>query len=90
MNFWPAAALLSVGFGAIHSGNSGEAKTGLVAAGLIGSFSALTLRRTGSVWSAVGFHMSWDWGESYLYSVPTVAGCRPGTCSIPRSTGRFG
>jgi uncharacterized protein len=78
MSFWPAAALLSVGFGAIHSGNSGEAKTGLVAAGLIGFFFCLTLRRTGSLWWAVGFHMSWDWGESYLYSVPDSGGMSPG------------
>jgi membrane protease YdiL (CAAX protease family) len=78
MNFWPTAALLSVAFGAIHSGNSGEAKTGLVAAGLIGFFFCLTLRRTGSLWWAVGFHMSWDWGESYLYSVPDSGTMLPG------------
>jgi CAAX protease family protein len=78
MNFWPAAALLSVAFGAIHGGNSGEARTGLVAAGLIGFFFCLTLRRTGDLWWAVGFHMSWDWGETYLYSVPDSGGMSPG------------
>ena len=78
MNFWPAAALLSISFGAIHSGNSGEAKTGLVAAGLIGFFLCLTLRRTGDLWWAVGFHMAWDWGESYLYSVPDSGALLPG------------
>jgi CAAX protease family protein len=78
MNFWPAAALLSVGFGAIHSGNSGEARTGLVAAGLIGFFFCLTLRRTGNLWWAVGFHMSWDWGETFLYSVPNSGTVMPG------------
>jgi membrane protease YdiL (CAAX protease family) len=70
MHFWPTAALLSISFGAIHGSNPGEAKTGLVAAGLIGFFFCLTLRRTGNLWWAVGFHMAWDWGESYLYSVP--------------------
>jgi membrane protease YdiL (CAAX protease family) len=70
MSFWPAAALLSISFGAIHGSNPGEAKTGLVAAGMIGFFLCLTLRRTGDLWWAVGFHMAWDWGESYLYSVP--------------------
>jgi hypothetical protein len=78
MNFWPAAALLSVGFGALHGGNPGEAKTGLVAAGLIGFFFCLTLRRTGNLWWAIGFHMSWDWGETYLYSVPNSGGKMPG------------
>jgi membrane protease YdiL (CAAX protease family) len=78
MNFWPAAALLSISFGAIHGTNPGEAKTGLVAAGLIGFFFCLTLRRTGNLWWAVGFHMSWDWGESYLYSVPDSGTLVPG------------
>jgi len=78
MNFWPAAALLSFAFGYIHGGNPGEAKTGLVAAGLIGFFLCLTLRRTGDLWWAVGFHMAWDWGESYLYSVPDSGQVLPG------------
>ena len=78
MNFWPAAALLSVSFGAIHGANPGEAKTGLAAAALIGFFLCLTLRRTGDLWWAVGFHMAWDWGESYLYSVPDSGALLPG------------
>jgi membrane protease YdiL (CAAX protease family) len=78
INFWPAAALLSFAFGAIHGTNPGEAKTGLVAAGLIGFFLCLTLRRTGDLWWAVGFHMAWDWGESYLYSVPDSGTLSPG------------
>jgi membrane protease YdiL (CAAX protease family) len=78
MNFWPTAALLSAGFGALHGSNPGESKAGLVAAGLIGFFFCLTLRRTGDLWWAVGFHMSWDWGESYFYSVPDSGGMSPG------------
>jgi len=78
MNFWPAAVLLSFTFGAIHGANPGESKIGLVAAGLIGFFLCLTLRRTGDLWWAVGFHMAWDWGESYLYSVPDSGAMLPG------------
>lgn len=78
MHFWPAAALLSIGFGALHSANPGESKVGIVAAALIGFFFCLTLRRTGDLWWAIGFHMSWDWGESYLYSVPDSGGMLPG------------
>ena len=70
MGFWPTAALLSAGFGALHRSNPGESKAGLIAAALIGFFFCLTLRRTGDLWWAVGFHMSWDWGESFFYSVP--------------------
>jgi len=78
INFWPAAVLLSVAFGYIHKSNPGEAKTGLIAAGLIGFFLCLTLRRTGDLWWAVGFHMAWDWGESFLYSVPDSGALLPG------------
>jgi membrane protease YdiL (CAAX protease family) len=78
MHFWPAAALLSVSFGAIHGINPGEARIGLVAVVAIGFFFCLTLRRTGNLWWAVGFHMSWDWGESYLYSVPDSGTVLPG------------
>jgi len=49
-----------------------------VAAGCIGFFLCLTLRRTGDLWWAVGFHMAWDWGESYLYSVPDSGSILPG------------
>jgi membrane protease YdiL (CAAX protease family) len=68
--FWPAAIALSVLFGATHLANPGEAWIGIAAAALIGFFFCLTLRRTGNLWFAVGFHASWDWGETYLYSVP--------------------
>ena len=30
------------------------------------------------MWWAVGFHMAWDWGESYLYSVPDSGAILPG------------
>jgi membrane protease YdiL (CAAX protease family) len=78
MHFWPTAALLSAGFGAFHGFNPGEAKTGLIAAALIGFFFCFTLRRTGNLWWAIGFHMSWDWAESYFYSVPDSGGMATG------------
>jgi uncharacterized protein len=77
MNFWPAAALLSVSFGYLHGANPGEAKIGLVAVVAIGFFFCLTLRRTGNLWWAVGFHMAWDWGESFFYSVPDSGALMP-------------
>jgi uncharacterized protein len=78
MGFWPAAVLLSTAFGCIHLGNQGEGWIGAMAAGLIGLFFCLTLRRTGNLWFAVGFHASWDWGETYLYSVPNSGTTAPG------------
>jgi len=78
MGFWPAAVLLSAAFGASHLKNPGEAWTGALAAGLIGLFFCHTLRRTGSLWFAVGFHAAWDWGESFFYSVPDSGAMSPG------------
>lgn len=78
VGFWQAAILLSAGFGALHLANPGESWVGILGAVLIGFFFCLTLRRTGSLWFAVGFHVSWDWAESYLYSVPDSGGMVPG------------
>jgi membrane protease YdiL (CAAX protease family) len=78
IGFWPAAVVLSIAFGAIHLGNKNEAPTGALAAGLIGLFFCLTLRRTGNLWFAIGFHASWDWGETFLYSVPNSGIKMPG------------
>lgn len=78
MGFWPAALLLSFIFGATHLGNSNESWMGALTAGLIGLFFCLTLQRTGALWFAVGFHASWDWGESYLYSIPDSGYLSPG------------
>jgi len=78
IGFWPAAVLLSAGFGCIHFGNEGEAWTGVIAAAFLGLFFCLTLRRTGTLWFAVGFHAAWDWAESYLYSAPDSGLPTPG------------
>jgi membrane protease YdiL (CAAX protease family) len=78
VGFWPAAILLSLGFGALHLGNPGEYWVGILGAMVIGFFFCLTLRRTGNLWFAVGFHAAWDWGESYFYSVPDSGGMAPG------------
>ena len=51
---------------------------GILGAMVIGFFFCLTLRRTGNLWFAVGFHAAWDWGESYFYSVPDSGGMAPG------------
>jgi len=78
IGFWPSALLLSLAFGAIHLGNQGEDKVGALGAAIIGLFFCLTLRRTGNLWFAVGLHASWDWGETFLYSVPNSGLVAPG------------
>ncbi len=78
IGFWPAAVALSTAFAILHRDNPGETMAGLTGAGLIGLFFCLTLRRTGTLWFAVGFHTAWDWGESYFYSVPDSGTVAPG------------
>jgi membrane protease YdiL (CAAX protease family) len=78
IGFWPAAVVLSSAFGLIHLRNGGEQWRGLLAAAFIGLFFCLTLRRTGSLWFAVGFHAAWDWGETFFYSVPDSGTVFPG------------
>ena len=79
--FWPAALLLSIAFGLVHRGNPGESKLGLVGVMLVGLFWCLTLRRTGNLWFAVGMHASFDFGETFLYSVPDSGMLFPGHLS---------
>ena len=78
IGFWPAAFALSCTFGGVHLFNEGERWPGLVAAASIALFFCLTLRRTGSLWFAVGFHAAWDWGETFFYSVPDSGMVAPG------------
>lgn len=78
IGFWPAALALSSAFGLLHLGNGGEQWPGILAAAFIGLFFCLTLKRTGSLWFAVGFHAAWDWGETFFYSVPDSGMVAPG------------
>src|SRR6266851_2669362 len=78
VGFWWAATLLSCAFVLIHIRNGGEEWNGLLAVACIGLFFALTLRRTGTLWFAVGFHAAWDWGETFFYSVPDSGIVFPG------------
>jgi membrane protease YdiL (CAAX protease family) len=87
-SFWPAAVLLSLLFGAIHLSNRGETFAGALGAAIIGLFFCLTLRRTGSLWFAVGFHASWDWGETYFYGVPDSGTIEPGHLLTPTLHGK--
>jgi membrane protease YdiL (CAAX protease family) len=67
--FWTSALLLSFGFGVIHRSNAGESPVGVLSAGLIGIVFCFSLWRTGSLWWAIGFHLAWDWAQSFLFGV---------------------
>jgi membrane protease YdiL (CAAX protease family) len=78
MGFWPAALLLSLAFGAVHLRNPGEGPVGALSVLVIGMFLCFTLSRTGTLWFAIGFHAAYDFGETYVYSVPDSGFVMPG------------
>jgi membrane protease YdiL (CAAX protease family) len=69
LGFWTSAIIISVLFGLGHNNNPGESPIGMLSAGLAGVVFCFSLWRTGSLWWAIGFHTSWDWGQSFLYGV---------------------
>ena len=70
MRFWPAAVFISLVFGAAHILNHGENALGILQVVAIGLVFCLTIRRTGNLWFAVGFHAAWDWADTFFYGTP--------------------
>ena len=70
VGFWPAAFILSIGFGALHLLNKNEGWVGAAGVATIGLIFALALKRTGNLWLVVGWHAAFDFGETFLFSVP--------------------
>ena len=69
IGFWTAAVLLSVGFGALHYFfKPHERWEDFASTGLLGLFMCLTLRRTGSLAFAFGFHAAFDFANLFLWS----------------------
>lgn len=71
MGFWPAAFLLSFLFGAIHDFSKPyERWPDWASTGLLALLICLTLRRTGDLRFAIGFHAAFDFGAIFVYSGP--------------------
>ena len=69
IGFWAAAVLLSTGFGALHYFlKPHERWEDFVSTGLLGLFMCLTLRRTGTLAFAIGFHTAFDFANLFLWS----------------------
>jgi len=85
--FWIAAVITSAFFFIAHTSNAGEDKMGLVAVFLAGMVFVVALWRTGSLWWALGFHMSWDWAQSFLYGVPDSGGLMQGRLFATHAVG---
>jgi uncharacterized protein len=70
IGFWPAAAVLSALFGFGHLSNQGENIVGALSVVSFGLLLCLFLRQTGTLWCAVGFHLGYDWSQTFFYGVP--------------------
>jgi uncharacterized protein len=79
--FWPATIVTSLIFGAVHIANPGESSPGIAGVVVVGIFWCFTLRRTGTLWFAFGMHAAFDFGETFLFSVPDSGVVFPGHLS---------
>jgi uncharacterized protein len=70
LGFWRSALFTSVVFGAAHLGNPNENVLGILQVVAIGLLFCLMIRRTGTLWFALGFHAAWDWAETFFYGTP--------------------
>ncbi len=69
IGFWAAAIVLSIGFGALHYlVKPHERWEDFASTGLLGLFMCLTLRRTGSLAFAIGFHAAFDFANLFVWS----------------------
>ena len=71
MGFWPAALLISFLFGALHYFTKPyERWPDWASTGLLALLICLTLKRTGDLRFAIGFHAAFDFGAIFVYSGP--------------------
>lgn len=73
IGFWPGALLLSFVFGALHYFEKPmETWMDFLSVSLIGLFFCLTVRRTGAVWWAIGWHFTYNFGSLFVYGGPNT------------------
>ena len=85
--FLIAAVVMSTLFGMAHRGNPGETFVGLLSVVVFSLVFCFVLWRTGDLWMAVGFHMAWDWGQTFFYGVPDSGIPSPGHLLTPSFQG---
>ncbi len=79
IGFWPAACVLAFLFGALHYfAKPHERWEDFASTGLLALFMSLTIRRTGSLAWAMGWHFAFDWGAIWLWSGRNAGEYAPG------------
>ncbi len=73
LGFWPAALLLSLGFGALHFfQKDNETWLDFLNVALIGLFFCFSVRRTGNIWFAVGWHFTFNFVSMGICGSPNT------------------
>ena len=73
ITYWPAALLLSLGFGALHYFQKpNESWLDFLNVGLIGLFFCFTVRRTGDIWLATGWHFTFNFMSMGIMGSPNT------------------
>jgi membrane protease YdiL (CAAX protease family) len=73
MGFWPGAVLLSLAFGALHYFQKpNETLLDLVNVTLIGLIFCFMVRRTGDVWLAIGWHLTFNFVSMGVMGSPNT------------------
>jgi hypothetical protein len=69
IGFWPAAAVLAVCFGALHYFTKPHERwEDFACTGLLAFLLTITIRRTGDLAFAIGWHAAFDWGALYFWA----------------------
>jgi membrane protease YdiL (CAAX protease family) len=74
IRFWPAAVILSAVFGFYlhYAMKPDETWVDGLSVSLIAFFFCLTVRRTGNLWFAIGWHFAFNFGSLFLFGFPNT------------------
>lgn len=72
IGFWPASVVLSLLFGAEHLSKPMENVPDIFNIVLLGLFLCYSIRRTGNLWFAIGFHAAFDFFALSFYGSPNT------------------
>jgi membrane protease YdiL (CAAX protease family) len=74
IRFWPAAIVLSAVFGFYlhYAQKPNETLVDGLSVSLIALFFCLTVRRTGNLWFAIGWHWTFNFGSLFIFGFPNT------------------
>lgn len=81
---WVAVLVTGGLFGVMHLGNPNASWIAALDIALVGWWLGALVVRTGAVWSAIGLHVAWNFGEGFLWAHP-VSGLQPGLGAVQAS-----